>query len=62
MFNKKNIWYEYGNLPVDNLTKYWDADTANFKAKWPKIKRWNLQNDPETKEIMGENLTEYRLR
>jgi len=25
-------------------------------------KRWNLQNDPETKEIMQENLTEYKLQ
>ena len=25
-------------------------------------KRWNLENDPETKEIMQENLTEYKLR
>ena len=35
---------------------------VDAKAKSLKNKRWNLQNDLKTKEIMQRNLTEFEMR
>ena len=53
-------WTEKGTM-ANKTERNWDDVAANSEAKWI-YKRWNLQNDLKTKEVMQGNLTEYELR